>query len=135
MEIVSSILAQFGPEIASIVVASIITIMTYAIKKLRDFVDAKVENENLNNAIDTVTEIAETSIKSTVNRLENQIKKALKDGELSEAERSRIKDQGIASVKSKLTSNARKRLGNVVGDVEGYIGEKVESVLQDQEKN
>lgn len=134
MEIVSSILVQFGPQLAGIAIAGFLTILTYATKKLRDFVDAKVENEHLNNAIDTMTEVTETSIKSTVNRLEPDIKKTLKDGKITEAERKRLKDSAVASAKAKLTSTARKRLGNVVGDVEGYIEEKVESILQDQEK-
>lgn len=130
-EIVQSALGSFGPEIASGVFMILSLAFTYGVKKLRDFVDAKVKNEELNEVIDTVTELATNSVKASAREVRDDIKQALKDGDLSKEERQQIKQRALVKARSKLTQDGRKKLDKLFGSAEEYLHDKIESSLFD----
>jgi maltooligosyltrehalose synthase len=132
-DLLAQVLGSFGPELVSVVFTGLSVALAYAVKKFRDFVDEKIKNEQLNNTIDQVTEIAQSSVKAAGSSVRADIKKALRDGELTDDERREIKQRALVELKSQLSSEARANLDSVVGSAEKYLSNKVDQVLFDEE--
>jgi hypothetical protein len=109
--------------------------LTWAAAKLAELIRAKVKNEYLRGVLVRLDDVVFTAVKDLQQRTVDEIKAAVADGKITEAEKERIKRQAIASVKSHLGVKGLSELAKVLGleddALDGLLSSKVEAAVHD----
>lgn len=104
--------------------------LTWLSKKSADYIQKKIENENLSQLLTQVNEVVFTSVNAALQEQVEEIKERSKDGKLSKEEAKRIKENVVNKILSKLSDGTVEQLDEVFGDVKSYIKDKVEAEVK-----
>jgi len=119
-------------EIASPV---LLAALTWVAAKIAQLVRAKIKNEYLRGVLVRLDDVVFTAVKDLQQRVVDEIKLASADGKITDAEKERIKDKAIASVKSHLGTKGIGELAKVLGldsgALDGLLSSKVEAAVHD----
>jgi len=100
----------------------------------KSYINKRIENEELKNSILLSMTTLENSVKSSIQNLSVEGKKALADGIVSKEELNNIKKSAIEHFEKQVSPALQKRLVAHVGDMETFITNKISAELQKADK-
>ena len=130
-EVLRNLVGSFAPQIVALASGVVAAALSYGVKKLRDYVDAKISHDHVNEALMTTVNVIVSAVKAAGREVRPDLKKALRDGDLSDDEIDSIKEKAVAKAKTEIGNDVMDNLDGVIDDVEGYIEDKIEEVLFD----
>lgn len=100
--------------------------------KLKNEANANIQQKTLiDNAIDRLNILIEKSVIATNETLAKNIKEGLKDGTTSKEELLSLKDNVVEDVKSQLTQDGNDLISIEIDDLNTYISNQIEVVLNE----
>jgi hypothetical protein len=101
---------------------------------VKGYISKRIENEELKNSILLSMTTIENSVKSSIQNLSVEGKKAVADGVISQQELKTITDSAIEHFKKQVSPALQDRLTAHVGDIESFITNKITAELQKADK-
>ena len=97
---------------------------------IRQYVAARVANEEIKTSLLTTVKVLENSVNSSINALSVDAKKALADGNISDEELKMIEDNAVKHFNEQVSPALQKRLQAHVGDVQGLVVNVIKSQVE-----
>jgi len=97
---------------------------------IKGYINKRIENEELKNSVLITMTTLENSVKSSIQNLSAEGKKAVADGTVSDEELEKIKKSAIEHFEKQVAPALQDRLNAHVGDMETFITNKITAELQ-----
>ena len=132
------VISELVLKVSEVLLPLLLSVLTLAVVKLTQFVNAKVKNEYLKNVLVRVDDAVLTTVRHLQQNFVEDLKNASADGKLSEEEKKNLKDQALNSVYMHLggdkgLSEVKKVLG--VADLDSLLSSKVEAAVHSLKNN
>jgi len=101
---------------------------------VKGYINKRIENEELKNSVMLSMTTIENSVKSSIQNLSAEGKKAVADGKVSKEELDIIKKSALEHFNKQVSPLLQERLTAHVGDVETFISNKITAELQKADK-
>jgi len=101
---------------------------------IKGYIAKRIENEELKNSVLLSMTTIENSVKSSIQNLSIESKKAVADGVITEDELKNIQTTAMDHFKKQVSPELQNRLTAHVGDVETFITNKISAELQKADK-
>lgn len=126
---------SIGLKVLEILSPVLLAALTWAATKLAFFIQARIKNEYLRNALVRLEDAVFTAVKELDQTVVAEIKAASADGKITDDEKKRIKEKALASVKSHIGTKGLSELAKVLGlesgALDGFLSSKVEAAVHD----
>lgn len=127
------------PEIMQLVMTLVGMIIIMLLKKGRDYLDSKLQDDKIKSIIGKAEIALETIVKSNQEVIVNGFKKDLEDGKITKEEfianMAQIKDKTIKQVGEFIGTEGLNVLDNFYGDSKEYLKHRIEAMVGDLKKN
>ena len=127
------------PEIMQLVMTLVGMIIIMLLKKGRDYLDSKLQDDKIKSIIGKAEIALETIVKSNQEVIVNGFKKDLEDGKITKEEfianMAQIKDKTIKQVGEFIGTEGLNVLDGFYGDSKEYLQHRIEAMVNDLKKN
>ena len=125
---------QIEQALVEAAVAILIALVGVGVAYLRNYSKQMIEDKKIAASVDLTLTTVENSVKSSIQALGVDAKKAVADGVISKSELVQMQNNAIKHFETQVAPELQKRLEVHVGDVEGFITTKVAAELQKVDK-
>jgi uncharacterized protein YidB (DUF937 family) len=128
----TAIFAKFATEILGPV---FLLILTWAGTSLARYIQSKVKNEYLKNALTRLDDAVVNAVKFVQQTVVDALKEANKDGVITNVEKDQIKQKAVEAVKSYLGKKGLLEIAKILGLDDGglanLISQRIEAAVHD----
>ncbi len=122
-----AIVSKLVPLAVEYVVAPLLALLgAWALKRLKDLIDAKVKNESAAGVLHRLTEYSAHVVADMYQRQVEAAKAAAADGKLTAEDAARFRAEAVAAVKDRLGPAGLRELADALG---GQAGEKLDDAV------
>jgi len=100
------------------------------IRRAREALDARIDHELADRALERVAYLAEVLVLATESRVAAALRRAVAEGRASRDELVALGQQVVDEILAQLDAEARKVLAETVGDVRRYVEQLIEATLE-----
>lgn len=123
-EILNILLSALGIVVTGLV--------SWGVVVLTNWLNTKIKDKNLAMFLTKVTTIVTDAVKTVYQEFVEALKK---DGKFDAEAQAKAKDKALAIIKQQLTDELKSYIETNFGDVEKWLGEKIEAVLYTLKNN
>ena len=127
-EILNQAAAVLIPAFASVVVA----LISWGLAEAAKYVRSRSKNESVNNAIERICHMTETTVAELSQTVADDLRKASADGRIDATEAAALKARAIELVKARLGAGVMDAAAAGIADLNEFIGARIERSVREQ---
>ena len=104
----------------------LVTLVSWGVYELKQYVRSKTQNQMTVNAVDSITDAANTIVAELKATVVDELKKA---GPLDKAKAQKIKEIAVTKTKAMLTDQTVKVASKTIADLDTFIAGKIEKAV------